>query len=661
MRWIIGLIIVAALVAGVLSVIPAQSIASHPYFTALPDRPLVIAHRGGVGLRPGNTLWAFHAAEAMGADVLEADIHQTADGVLVVIHDDTLDRTTDRTGAVAALTLADIRAADAGARFTMAGGPSYAGLGIRVPTLEEVIAAHPEMPLVLEIKPDDGETARALCTELRDRGAAMRTLVGSFHDEAIKAFRAACPEIATSMASGEIQTFYALAHIGLSRFYPTKAVALQIPEEAGGVQVANRRLMDAAHARGFQVQIWTVNESADMERLLDLGADGIITDRVDRLTAVLRDRAARASSCVLTAPTLDAVSESCRDDWIDHTVGMNQIQAIGTHNSYKLAIDPVEMALIRAQSPELADSIDYSHRALTWQLDEGARQLELDLFHDPEGGRFADPLGPRIAASQGLETLPFDTADLMAPGFKVFHTQDIDYRSSCLTFIGCLEEIRGWSQANPAHVPLLILLNLKDAAIPLPGSTDALPFDAEAFAAMDAEIRSVFGLDRLITPDEVRGGYPTLRDAVRAGGWPRLGEARGRVMFALDTGTDNAETYRAGYPALETRAVFINIGKDSPAAAYRTMNDPIAQGEAIRAMVREGYLVRTRADADTVEARTNDTARQTAAFASGAQYVSTDYLEPDIRLSAYTASLPGRGVGRCNPVSAPACGLAQVE
>lgn len=325
---------------------------------------------------------------------------------------------------------------------------------------------------------------------------------------------------------------------------------------------------------------------------------------------------------------------------------INAIQAIGTHNSYKQPISPGQMAIIRASDPQQAAALDYAHPPLTVQLDAGARQLEIDVLNDPEGGRYADPLAMKFARD-----LPYDLAPLKGPGLKVMHVQDIDYRSSCPLFTGCLAQIRAWSRANPDHVPLLILLNLKEGGLTVPGAVMAAPFDARAMDAVDAEIRSVFVRDELITPDQVQGRHPDLRTAVSAGAWPRLGEARGKVMFALDAPPEQVALYRGQRRSLEGRVMFVNIDEASPAAAYITLNEPREQAERIQAAVKAGLIVRTRADADTVEARADDRSRQAAAFASGAQYVSTDYMSPDTRFSGYSAALPGGGKARLTPAA----------
>ena len=328
---------------------------------------------------------------------------------------------------------------------------------------------------------------------------------------------------------------------------------------------------------------------------------------------------------------------------------MNAIQVIGTHNSYKAAIAPAEMATFKLINPKAAASLDYAKPALSVQLDAGARQIELDYVYDPEGGRYLSPLGLKLAK----EKQPYDTSLMAAPGLKVMHVPDLDYRSVCQTFVQCLTHMRDWSKAHPDHMPILVIMNLKDDQIPLPGATPLLPFDLAAMDSIDAEILSVFAPDHLITPDKVQGRHPTLREAVAAGAWPRLKAARGKFLFAMDEGPAKTDLYRGARKSLEGRVMFINVDEASPAAAYITLNAPKTQAARITAAVKAGLIVRTRADADTVEARTNDHSTQAAAFASGAHYVSTDYMTPDSRLSDYEAHLPGGGVARLNPAVKP--------
>jgi membrane-associated phospholipid phosphatase len=369
---------------------------------------------------------------------------------------------------------------------------------------------------------------------------------------------------------------------------------------------------------------------------------------------------AEPAKCDLAAKDAASAGAGCARAWIDRNLKLNDLVAVGTHNSYKGALPPAVMALVRAKRPEEADGLDYGHRPLSEQLDAGARQLEIDVYYDPRGGRYADPVGLR-AAGEALD--PARRAAFAGPGFKVMHIQDVDVFSTCVRLVDCLGAIRRWSLAHPDHAPILLMFNAKTDASPAPGGTDALAFDAAAFDALDAEVRSVFPPSALITPDDVQGAYPSLREAVLAGNWPRLGAARGKVLFALDEPPEKTAAYRGARKSLEGRVFFVDADPSSPIAAYMTINDPVGDASRIREAVQQGFIVRTRADAGTVEARTNDARRRAAALASGAQYISTDYLWPDPRFpGAYQVRLTQGAAALCNPVrAADRCGGAAIE
>lgn len=327
------------------------------------------------------------------------------------------------------------------------------------------------------------------------------------------------------------------------------------------------------------------------------------------------------------------------------------LQTVGTHNSYKLAIPPTELTALLAQNPDVA-GLDYAHPPLTEQLDAGMRNLEIDFVYDPEGGRFANPLMPAMMAGQP-GAAPYDATGMEEPGFKVLHIPDIDMRSNCSTLIACMSEIRDWSLEHPTHAPIMVMFNAKTGGIDAPGATEALAFDREAFAALDAEFARVFAPEHLIIPDEVRGDHASLREGVLAGGWPSLGEARGRIMLVLDERGEKAEAYRGDAASLEGRLMFtLSESMEADHAAVFILNDPVADAESISEAVSAGYLVRTRADANTMEARSGDVSRRDAAFASGAHWVSTDYPQPRTEWSAYQVSLPDALAVRCNPVTA---------
>lgn len=357
-----------------------------------------------------------------------------------------------------------------------------------------------------------------------------------------------------------------------------------------------------------------------------------------------------AGRCNLSAPDARAAGPGCARAWMDRNLKLNDILAVGTHNSYKTSIPPDVMDALRVASPDDVEGLDYGHRPLIEQLDAGARQIEIDVYYDPAGGRFAHP-ALLAHAQHAIE--PWRAEALARPGFKVMHVPDVDVLASCPTLTMCLELLKGWSRRHPDHTPIMLMFNAKEDQASMPGGTGALPFTEAAFGALDAEIRSVLGPEDLITPDDVQGSYPTLRDAVLHDNWPTLGRSRGKFLFALDEDGEKVVRYRGARKSLEGRVFFVNIDEDSPAAAYLTLNDVPEQSERIARDVKAGFLVRTRADASTVEARRDDVRRRDAAFASGAQYVSTDYLWPDPRFrGGYEVRLPGGAAALCNPVRA---------
>jgi len=355
-----------------------------------------------------------------------------------------------------------------------------------------------------------------------------------------------------------------------------------------------------------------------------------------------------AIACDLHAPNAAKAGKGCAQAWMDRNLHLNDLMTVGTHNSYHVRTPEKIMALIRSVAPKGWEGLDYSHPDLLDQLNDGMRALELDLVFDPQGGRFAHPVGLKLA---GLPEDPAYVAAMSKPGLKVLHIQDVDFTSNCLTFVHCLTIIREWSLAHPRHTPILITMNTNDEKTHAPGGVDELPFDEKAYDALDAEIRSVFSPKELITPDDIRGSYPTLREAVLKHGWPTLGASRGRFLFALDEEAPHVAAYRGKRASLEGRVLFVNTDETSPAAGYITLNEH-SDVARIAADVKAGFVVRTRADADTVEARSGDTIRRDAALASGAQYVSTDYPHPEPGLTAYFARLPDHQIAVCNPVRA---------
>ena len=315
---------------------------------------------------------------------------------------------------------------------------------------------------------------------------------------------------------------------------------------------------------------------------------------------------------------------------------INQLQYVGTAESYKLAPSDTMLSLIRMGGKKDAEALDFGQPPLAEQLDAGARSLEFDVAYDPQGGLFKNPAGASMS-SELLE--PAYVSAMSQPGFKVIHVLDVDFRSTCLTLKDCLAQVATWSRAHKNHLPILIALHANDAKTPMPGATKPLPFDSDAFAALDAEIRAVFQPDELITPDDVKGSHASLSEAVQAGGWPALGKARGKVIFLLDDPAQKTDLYVGSAKSLEGRPMFIATDESSPLASFVCIDDPLKNQSRIGQDVAAGFIVKTRADADTREARASNPARRDAAFASGAQIVTTDFLMPDKKIGPYQVNL----------------------
>ncbi len=307
---------------------------------------------------------------------------------------------------------------------------------------------------------------------------------------------------------------------------------------------------------------------------------------------------------------------------VSGSLRLNQVQALGTHNSFHIAPATAPFNAVQAWQ--------YTHSPLDVQFEsEGVRQIELDVYVD-------------------------------ANGIRVLHIPDFDFATTCPTLISCLGTVKTWSDANPQHVPIAIQVELKDEGF---GQTPVLPWDGPALDQLDAEIRSVFAPGDLVTPDDVRQGRPTLSEAVTTLGWPTIDSARGKVLFTMDNGGSYRDLYRVGHPVLEGRVIFTNSTVGAPDGAFVKLNSPIPDQAAIQAAVTAGYLVRTRADGDTVEARANNTTVRDAGIASGAQWVSTDFPVAGRAFGTpYFVSIPGGTPARCNPLNAPSwCTPALVE
>ncbi|HEX6035345.1 MAG TPA: glycerophosphodiester phosphodiesterase [Anaerolineales bacterium] len=264
---------------------------SKEYYANL-QRPLVIAHQGGDGVWPGDTMYAFEKAVEIGADVLEMDAHITGDGHIVLMHDEEVNRTTNGTGTIEEMTLEELRELDAAYQWSNDGGKTfpYRGQGIQVPTLEELFQKFPKLRYVIEIKLTQNPIDKPLCDLIRKHAMQNRVMIASFHDEAMQNFRATCPEVATSASRTEVRNFVLLSKMFLSGLIAPQYQSIQPPydpKESMNIPIMTEQFIRQAHVKNLRVEPWTVDDPDLMRQYIEWGADGIMTDRPDLMIEVL--------------------------------------------------------------------------------------------------------------------------------------------------------------------------------------------------------------------------------------------------------------------------------------------------------------------------------------------------------------------------------------
>jgi glycerophosphoryl diester phosphodiesterase len=257
-------------------------------------RPRLFAHRGASGTAPENTLEAFAEGLAAGADRLELDVHATADGEIVVFHDETLERTTNGRGLVRERTLAELRTLDAGYHFRDESGRfPWRGKGVRIATLAEVLTRFPDVPLNVELKYDDGKEVEAFYDVVDAHEARDRVLAAAFEDHIIQRLRLVGKNIVTSLSAAEVAQFVVGCMTDTLHGYVPPGRALQVPPRHDDVEIVTPFFIETAHRFGMEVHVWTINDEAEMERLLDLGIDGLMSDFPQRALAVMQRKGLR--------------------------------------------------------------------------------------------------------------------------------------------------------------------------------------------------------------------------------------------------------------------------------------------------------------------------------------------------------------------------------
>jgi glycerophosphoryl diester phosphodiesterase len=249
----------------------------------------LIAHRGFSGVYPENTMLSFEKADELPIDALELDVHASKDGKLVVIHDPTLDRTTNMSGRIVDYSAEELRRADAGYHFDPLNDKTFPfrGQGIKIPFLEELFQRFPHRKLVVEIKQTIPAIEELLDAMIHKYHMEDKVIIASEHYEPLARIRTMDPPIATNLSAIEARVFYRLFHMKLSAFYKPNGDALQIPDTYRGEKVVTPGLVKAVHKKGLILHVWTVNDPKEMKELIDFGVDGIITDYPDRLVEVI--------------------------------------------------------------------------------------------------------------------------------------------------------------------------------------------------------------------------------------------------------------------------------------------------------------------------------------------------------------------------------------
>ena len=313
---------------------------------------------------------------------------------------------------------------------------------------------------------------------------------------------------------------------------------------------------------------------------------------------------------------------------------INQLQTLGSHNSYHQRANKFVLNFLKgfnAIAPKefKPKDLDYAHEPLNIQLDSfHLRSFEIDIYADPKGGQFYYRKKNNLLGKPKASKIDA----LKQPGFKVMHIPDIDYNSHFYTLKQALLIFREWSNAHPNHLPIYIMLECKEETladkIKKLHFTKSIKFTPELCDDLDKEVKEIFGdsLNNVITPDKIRGNYSTLKEAVLAGNFPTVAEARGKIIFIV---MESGNTYSKNHPSLKNRVMFVFSSPEKDECAFIKFDNPFEK--VIPEAVKKGYIVRTRADGPNVQNRTSDYAQQQAAFASGAHIISTDYYRPDVR------------------------------
>ncbi|MBE0377162.1 Ca2+-dependent phosphoinositide-specific phospholipase C [Pseudoalteromonas prydzensis] len=298
-------------------------------------------------------------------------------------------------------------------------------------------------------------------------------------------------------------------------------------------------------------------------------------------------------------------------------VKLNQLQVIGSHNSYKTGLDEQIVNKLDELQGGFADKVSYAHPTLSEQLDLGLRQLEIDVLADNQGGRYSNPLAQTWTKNQLYSDV--QKQQLAKPGFKVLHIPDIDVSSHCVLFTECLTQLKNWSNQHPDHLPIYILFNVKESRWEKIAGVQPELFSVDHYQALSNVISKVLGQDKLLTPADIKQPNQGLAESIKSQGWPELESVRGKFVFIFDANQRQLQLF-AQVPKPN---MFAAWPITHPDATFLLFNNPQQQQQLISQAVTQGFIVRTRAD--EFNATKSPSNRAISSISSGAQIISSDF------------------------------------
>ncbi len=327
-------------------------------------------------------------------------------------------------------------------------------------------------------------------------------------------------------------------------------------------------------------------------------------------------------------------------------IPLNEYRVLASHNSYKVKPDPRVSVFLNRVKKKLGEEndpiqLEYSHESLSIQLDSfDVRGFELDIYADPIGGRYYKrSINGFVCGKRKRSKI----TELKQPGFKIIHIPDVDYETNYYSLKSALSELVLWSNNNPAHSPVYVNIEAKGSAmgnksrfLRLIGFKNAIPFDSIIYDDLNNEIIQSIPANKLISPRQFQGNFTSIRDRIDSAGWPHMSEFDGKIFFILEG--DRSDWYAEQLNKGKDLPMFVYGNKEDPMTLFVMRNQPIGIEEEIRELTTK-FIVRTRSDAGTMDARTNDQTRKIAAIKSGAQIISTDYYRPDLNLSDFSVTL----------------------